>query len=48
MRSVTSVLIFALVLFLPALGAAQVQTPEQYFGFKPGADGELASYPKFV
>jgi len=25
-----------------------IQTPEQYFGFKIGADGELARYPKIL
>src|SRR5262245_8834436 len=27
---------------------AAVQTPEQFFGFKIGTDGELARYPKVV
>ena len=49
MRSLKSALVPALILaLLPALVAAQTQSPEQYFGFKPGADGELARYPKVV
>ena len=28
--------------------AAQVRTPEQFFGFKIGTDGELARYPKVL
>ena len=28
--------------------AQQVPTPEQFFGFKPGSDGELARYPKVL
>ena len=28
--------------------AASLQTPEQFFGFKPGTDGELARYPKVL
>jgi hypothetical protein len=49
MRSLKIALIplFVLVL-LPALAAAQTQTPEQFFGFKPGTDGELVRYPKVV
>src|SRR5438477_4922721 len=30
------------------LQAGETQAPEQYFGFKIGADGELARYPKIV
>jgi len=37
----------ALILSAPAL-AQSVPTPEQYFGFKIGADGELARYPKIL
>ena len=37
----------ALVLSAPAL-AQSVPTPEQFFGFKIGADGELARYPKIL
>ncbi|MGH9347330.1 MAG: M14 family zinc carboxypeptidase [Vicinamibacterales bacterium] len=49
MRSRTSAFIpLVIVLLLPALAAAQTQTPEQFFGFKPGTDGELARYPKVV
>ena len=32
----------------PAPASAQVQTPEQFFGFTIGADGELARYPKVL
>jgi hypothetical protein len=28
--------------------AQALQTPEQFFGFRPGADGELARYPKVL
>ncbi len=28
--------------------AQQVPTPEQFFGFRPGTDGELARYPKVL
>jgi hypothetical protein len=28
--------------------AQQTQTPEQFFGFRPGAEGELARYPKVL
>jgi hypothetical protein len=49
MRTLKSALILVLVLALaPALAAAQTQTPEQFFGFKLGTDGELAKYPKVV
>jgi len=37
-----------LTLAAPSAIAQQVPTPEQYFGFKPGADGELARYPKIL
>ncbi len=44
--------IVLLILLLSALSAGQaaqtVQTPEQFFGFRPGADGELARYPKVL
>ena len=49
MRSLKSAIICALVLALaPVVAAAQTQTPEQFFGFKLGTDGELARYPKVV
>jgi hypothetical protein len=42
----------ALLLITSTLAAptaiAQPPTPEQYFGFKPGAEGELARYPKIL
>ncbi len=28
--------------------AQQVPTPDQFFGFRPGTDGELARYPKVL
>lgn len=42
------VLITMLVVAAPAAIAQQVPTPAQYFGFDPGADGELARYPKIL
>ena len=33
---------------LPPELARQVPTPEQFFGFRPGAEGELARYPKVL
>jgi hypothetical protein len=32
----------------PLAAQAGLQTPEQFFGFRPGADGELARYPKVL
>ena len=46
MRRILATLLLLLV-SLPA-AAQQVPTPEQFFGFKPGADGELARYPKVL
>jgi hypothetical protein len=49
MRSLKSALVLALALtFGPVVAAAQTQTPEQFFGFKLGTDGELAKYPRVV
>ena len=49
MRTVTAALTLALTLLLsPATAAAQTQTPEQFFGFRPGTAGELARYPRVV
>ena len=51
MKSIRILVIASLVLALSvcALAApAAVQTPAQFFGFKIGADGELARYPKVV
>ena len=45
-RLYSSLVAAALLVAAPA--AAQVPTPEQYFGFKIGADGELAKYPKIL
>jgi hypothetical protein len=42
-------LALTLVVSLPSVVTAQqVPPPEQFFGFKPGADGELARYPKIL
>jgi hypothetical protein len=38
-------LVLGLFLFLPVLAAAQVPTPEAFFGFKMGTDGKLADWP---
>jgi hypothetical protein len=50
MRNTVKSLLILLVMLAPAVPARaqQVPTPEQYFGFKPGADGELARYPKIL
>ena len=49
MRSQKAALIpIFLFALLPAVAVAQTQTPEQFFGFRPGADGELARYPRVV
>lgn len=39
------VLIFS---FVAATASAQIKTPEEYFGFRLGTDGEVAAYPKVV
>ncbi|MFO7692667.1 MAG: M14 family metallopeptidase [Vicinamibacterales bacterium] len=45
-RSVINVtLILGLLVLLPLGAAAQVPTPEAFFGFKMGADGKLADWP---
>jgi hypothetical protein len=41
-------LIFAALVLQPLSALAQVQTPEQFFGFKIGTDGEVARYPKVL
>ena len=38
----------ALDLRVGAQSAQALQSPEQFFGFRPGADGELARYPKVL
>src|ERR671914_1772632 len=49
MRSSISAFVLTVILaLLPAYAAAQTQTPEQFFGFTLGTDGELARYPKVV
>lgn len=50
-RLVSASLTLALTMFvsLPAVVAAQqIPAPAQFFGFTPGADGELARYPKVL
>lgn len=44
-------LIILLAIFFPLLSMAQqtnVPTPEQYFGFKPGADRQLFDYEQLI
>lgn len=48
MRTLKIATLAFLVLALPAAAGAQAQSPEQFFGFEPGTDGELARYPKVV
>ena len=45
MRILATLLV--LLVSVPA-ATQQVPTPEQFIGFKPGADGELARYPKVL
>ena len=45
-RMVLALMLVALL--APAPAGAQAQTPEQFFGFRIGADGELARYPKVL
>jgi hypothetical protein len=48
-RRLFAILLFAATTTLvPAPAAAQVPAPDQFFGFKIGADGELARYPKVL
>jgi hypothetical protein len=46
-KTITALFLAVAILASPAI-AQQVPTPEQYFGFKPGAAGELARYPKIL
>ena len=59
MRRCLPLLSIAALLLLPALtpldatqsqaaASRQAQTPEQFFGFRIGTDGELARYPKIL
>jgi len=51
MKSLRALAIFCLAAALPALASpesAAVQSPEQFFGFKIGTDGELARYPRVL
>src|SRR5215217_2056309 len=50
MRKVLShiVLVIAVLSIAAPSSAQQVPTPEQYFGFTIGANGELARYPKIL
>ena len=43
-----TVFVIALLSIVSAPASAQVQTPEAFFGFKIGADGELARYPRVL
>ena len=50
-RTLTAILLVALSSLAPSAQstrATATQTPEQFFGFKIGADGELARYPKIL
>jgi hypothetical protein len=48
-RTAALLLILGLAIAAPAPIVAQaVPTPEQYFGFRIGTDGELAAYPKVL
>ena len=47
-RGLAALALVAFVIVPAAAQTAAVQTPEQFFGFKIGADGELARYPKVV
>jgi hypothetical protein len=51
MRAKSNLVLVALFVLLSAMAPAvaqQAPTPEQFFGFRPGADGELARYPKVL
>ncbi len=51
MRAKSRSIALLLCTFLLAAASAvaqQVPTPEQFFGFRPGTDGELARYPKVL
>jgi Zinc carboxypeptidase len=51
MRNTVNILFLLITLLAgaaPSAIAQQVPTPEQFFGFKPGTDGELARYPKIL
>src|SRR5687767_6930581 len=46
---IVAIVLTALTAQLPTLARqAQTQTPEQFFGFRMGTDGELARYPKIL
>jgi hypothetical protein len=48
MRPISALVLAAFLALAPAFAAAQTRTPEQFFGFRLGTDGELAKYPKVV
>jgi hypothetical protein len=49
LRAVRALIAVCLVILVAAPALAQaVPTPEQFFGFKIGTDGELARYPKIL
>ena len=39
---------FVLMLIFTAVASAQVQTPESFFGFRMGTDGQLAAWPDIL
>ncbi len=45
---ITVLVLVALIGFTAPTATAQIQSPEEYFGFKMGADGELARWDKIV
>ncbi len=47
-RGFAALALVALVVAPAVAQTAAIQTPEQFFGFKIGTDGELARYPKVV
>ena len=48
-RSVRLPFVIALLLVLAVTASAQtIQTPEEFFGFQLGTDGEMARYPKVL
>ena len=46
--SISSLVLTAFLALAPGFAAAQTKTPEQFFGFRLGTDGQLAKYPKVV
>ena len=48
MRKILAACCLLLAIGVHPAVAQQIPTPEQYFGFKPGTEGELARYPKIL